>query len=393
MTRTAQQSDQGTRRGNGEGSVIEVRRLANGEAIYRWRIRATLPTGQSRRLGGTLQGRSIQEARKAMHDAKAAAERGLTPQAGRKTTVSDLLTEWMEQDRPHAGVRPRTLEIQADLIRLHVLPRIGEWTVAALTPALLEQYHRTLIKETALGRSRGQIHGLLRQALSYAVRRGYLASNPVREIRLPKRPQASNKSAKSTVKAWTPEQASQLVEAALAEGTMFSYAIILALRTGLRLGEVFGLRWKYVDLAAGKLKVEEVLSTHGPLSRSITLPKTTQSRRQIKLGPSAIECLERIRTLQVEQGHPDAEYVFTTRQGEMQHPNNVNRTLKRLLTRTGLPHYSFHSLRHTFVSIAAYQGWPTKAVSVYVGHANTVVTQQIYTHLWPEHQEAIEINL
>ncbi|AZI43427.1 site-specific integrase [Deinococcus psychrotolerans] len=393
MTRTVQKEEHSSRRSNGDGSVTQDRKLANGENVYQWRIRVKLPTGQTKRLTGTFQGRSKQEAREAMYAAKTAAENGSAPQATRSMTIGDLLSEWMEQGRVYDGVRPRTLQLQSDLIRLHILPRIGDWTVAALNPTLLEEYHRTLIKETKLTRSRAQIHSLLNQALSYAVRRGYLIANPLREVKLPKRPQIMGAAAQTTIKAWTPEQAGQLAEAALKDGSVFAYAIVFALRTGLRLGEVFGLRWECVDLTEGWLKVEEVLSTHGPLSRSITSPKTTQSCRKIKLGRSALECLDHLKAAQTEQGHPDADYVFATREGTMQHPNNVNRTLKRLLTKAGLPRYSFHSLRHTFVSIAAHQNWSIKAVSVYVGHANTVITQTTYMHLWPEHQEAIELDL
>ena len=77
----------------------------------------------------------------------------------------------------------------------------------------------------------------------------------------------------------------------------------------------------------------------------------------------------------------------------MQHPNNAYRALHRLLDAEQLPRLPFHSLRHTFVSIAAHRGWSIKQVSVYIGHFNTLVTQTTYLHLWPEDQEAIEFNL
>ncbi|AWN22128.1 hypothetical protein DKM44_01805 [Deinococcus irradiatisoli] len=391
MTKAKVKQAQG-RRGNGEGSITEARKLPNGESVYRYEIRVQLPTGERHRLKGTYQGRGIQSARKAMHEAKAAAEKGAAGQDGPRMTINALLSEWMEQDRKHAGVSHRTLSIQADLIRLHVAPHIGNWTLARLTPTLLDGYYRTLVEETKLERGRQQIHNLLSQAFAFAVRRSYLAANPVREVKVPKR--AANRTDEDEgVNAWTPEEAKRLVEAALSEGSMLSYAIVFALRTGMRRGEVFGLRWENVDLEERKLRVVEALATHGTKSRSLTSPKTKKSRRPITLSASALEMLDRVRALQVKHGTVDAEYVFTTRTGQMQHPNNANRLLKRLLRQAGLPDHSFHALRHTFVSIAAHQGVPIQAISVYVGHADPVVTQRVYLHLWPEHQAAIEIEV
>ena len=380
------------KRGNGEGSVTELRKLSHGEAVYRWLIWATLPTGERKRLSGTHTGRGIQEARKVMQDAKREAEKGEPASVGTTLTMTALMQEWIA-DRQHAGVSARTQSLQADLIRLHILPRMGKWKVAALTPKLLVQFHRELLEETTLGRTRQQVHHLLRQALGYAVREGHLSHNPIREVKLPRRHEQREELAKAQIKAWTPEQAKVLIGAALAAGDPLSTSIAFALRTGMRRGEIFGLRWENVDLEAGSLKVQQVLATHGKLSRCITHPKTRTSRRTIQLGRSAREVLEHVRQLQERQGRPLSGYVFTTRKGEMQHPNNANRTLKRLLKKLKLPLLPYHSLRHTFVSVAAHQGVSPKALSVYIGHSDSVVTQQIYLHLWPEHQEAIEIEL
>ncbi len=384
------------RRGNGEGSISAVRTLSNGDTVYRFSIWANSLTEGRKRVKGTHIGRSIQEAKKAMWEKKNEEETKHQSPAAQNFTVTNLLTEWMEKDRKNSGASPRTLQIQKDLIRLHVQPRMGRWLVTALTAGRLDDFHRELLNETELGRSRFQIHVVLNQMLGYAVKRGYLNVNPLLSVKVPRRQEKRKEEVSSLIKAWTPSEAGQLERAALADGNTLSLSIAFGLRTGMRRGEIFGLKWSQVNLDEGSLRIKEVLSTHGKLSRSMTEPKNAPSRRKIMLGQSALKILRLVQERQrlgQKADQPIPEFVFTTRSGEMQHPNNAYRALHRLLDAEQLPRLPFHSLRHTFVSIAAHQGWSIKQVSVYIGHANTLVTQTTYLHLWPEDQEAIEFDL
>lgn len=383
------------RRGNGEGSITEERQLPNGDKVFKWAIRVTLPTGERKRIKGTYEGRSITEAREQMWTAKRRHESGEVTAPSAQMTVSDLIDEWMRRERQQAGLSPRTLQIQNELIAGHIRPRMGTWKVAVLTPTLIEEFHIRLKDETTLERSRTQIHTVLRQALNYAVRRKYISINPAASITVPQRQERRRRAAR-TVSAWTPEQAGVLERAALADGTPLGIAIAFALRTGLRRGELFGLRWQDVDLEAGTLRIEQVLATYGPRSRTLTEPKNEASRRTIPLTAGVVELLHRLRALQEEKRKPDQPepvFVFTTRKGEMQHPNSMNRKLKQLCERLKIPVLPVHALRHTMVSVAAHQGHPIKQVSAYIGHKNTLVTEAVYWHQWPEHQATIELNL
>lgn len=377
---------QKTRSKRGEGSISKVRTLKDGNSVFAWAIWVQLPTGERKRLKGTITCRRIDEARREMQEAKAEAEKGTAIRA-RELKMSELLDEWAQM-RTTAGVSARTQQLQNDLIRLHIRPRMGKWKVAAIVPQFIEDFHADLLRETQLERTREQIHVLLKQVFSYAVRRQYLASNPTREVKVPKRRERREK---GEVKTWTPEQARKLLEAAISENSPHGYAIALSLQTGLRIGEVFGLRWRDIDFETKKLRVEQVLSTHGPKSRSITHPKTDKSKRDIPLSDRVIELLRLVQVWQDRQGHPDAEYVFTTRKGEMQHPGNANRKLKQLCKGLGIPAYSFHALRHGFVSLAALQGYSIEEVAAYVGHADSSLTRRVYLHLWPEHRKAIDL--
>lgn len=151
------------RRGNGEGSCQKIRTLTNGESVYEWAIRVTLPSGEGKRLKGRAQCRSIEDARKTMWAAKVDAEAGQQLRE-KELLVADLLDEWMEVRRT-SGVSPRTLDINAELIRLHIRPRMGKWKVSALTPGLVEDFHRDLLTQTSLGQTRQKIHVVLRLAM------------------------------------------------------------------------------------------------------------------------------------------------------------------------------------------------------------------------------------
>ena len=248
---------------------------------------------------------------------------------------------------------------------------------------------------TALERGRSQIKVLLNQAMTYAVRRGYLPTNPTLSVALPQR-RERRKQAAQKVMALTPAQAGQLVRAALERGDMLDLALVFTLLTGLRRGEVFGLRWTDINLEERTLRVEQVLATHGERSRTLTEPKNAASRRTIPISATMVDLLGRVRALQAAQGsegQPAPEYVFTTRDGAMQHPNSLNRRLKVLRERLDLPPVTVHGLRHTMVSVAASQGWPIKQISAYIGHKNTLVTQAVYWHHFPEEQKAIELKL
>ncbi|MFD1731925.1 tyrosine-type recombinase/integrase [Deinococcus malanensis] len=330
-----------------------------------------------------------------MLKAKEAFEAGTTPRADRTLTIAQLLTDWLDNDRTNDGLSKRTIQLQSALIRLHIAPRIGKWTVVALSAGELSKYYRALLKETELERTRYQVHTVLKNALAYAVKQGYINLNPLREVRVPQRLERRQQLAleQERVKAWTPDEAKRFVEVALAEGHTHSYACVLALRTGLRSGEVYGLRWEEVDLAQGTASITHIVAG-GAGGRRVTQPKTRTSRRTILLSEGAVQVLRLAQQFQGwVEGDEATGYVFTTRAGEMQHPDNSRRTLERLCKRAQIPFLSFHGLRHTFVSIAAESGLSVQHISSHVGHANTLVTQKVYIHLRPELQERINIEI
>jgi integrase len=176
----------------------------------------------------------------------------------------------------------------------------------------------------------------------------------------------------------------------VARGDRLETLYVLAISTGLRQGELLGLRWDDIDLDGGILSVRRILSRSkgGP---RFTEPKTVKSRRSVKLTPQAIEALERHRAAQDEERGrlgslwEENGLVFrSTTSTPLRRYNLVRRSFKPLLESAGLTRtFRFHDLRHTAASLLFLQGTHPKIVQELLGHANIAVTLDVYSHMIP----------
>ena len=166
-------------------------------------------------------------------------------------------------------------------------------------------------------------------------------------------------------------------------------AFYLLATTGMRRGEVLGLRWDDVDLDSGYLSVEQTITTvsdeliMGPV-------KTARSRRRIALDPATVAALRRHRALQAEERLAagelwvDGNLVFRSADGEPLHPDRFTRRFQRLVSDVGLPALRGpHNLRHTWATLALQSGIHPKVVSERLGHATIAVTLDTYSHVVP----------
>lgn len=233
-----------------------------------------------------------------------------------------------------------------------------------LKPGTIHTYHRTL------------------SAVLYrAVKWGYIKSNPAACMDLPS---LKNRKAKYLDE----PDARHLLELLQAEPIKWRAIITFDLLSGLRRGEILGLRWDDVDLDAQTITIAQT-SNYIPTKGVYTdTPKTATSNRPLKLSRSAFLLLLEYKRWQDAQRKKLGDAwkdqdgrVFTTDNGKPMFPDSVSQWFTKFVRRTGLPQVTVHSLRHTYASLMIADGTPLVVVSHKLGHAQTSTTANIYAHV------------
>jgi integrase len=343
-------------------------------------------TGERRQRGETFRTRKEAEARLAEWIAEIG--RG-TAVDGSKMTVGEYLDYWLTV-YGKTNLRPTTYRSYEQLIRVHIRPALGSVPLQKLTPAQLQAFYSLKLTE---GRQDGKagglaprsvryLHAIIREALHQAVKWQMVGRNVADATEPPRavRPQ---------VRAWDQDQVLRFL--VVAEDEHYGPVWLLALMTGLRRGELLGLRWEDVDLGRGVLHVRRSLVELGS-KLVIQEPKTRSGRRVVALGASCVTALKAHRAHQNEQrlslgaAWRDDGLVFTTADGGAIAPRNLIRRFKELTTQAALPAIRFHDARHTHATLLLKQGQHAKIVSERLGHANIAITLDTYSHVLPNMQ-------
>ena len=362
------------RRGNGEGSITRRK-----DGLYMARYTVQTSTGAKRK---TLYGKTRGEVSEKLTKAMADRDGGLVFDAD-NLKLGEYLGRWLT-DSVRDTVKATTYETYERLMRLHLVPTLGRVKLKNLSPAHVRGLYREKLDSGLSSSSVQRIHALLHKALKQAVNDGLIPRNVTEGVKAPRQQ-------RKEMKTFTPEQARAFLEAAKRDRLGALY--IVAIHTGLRQGELFGLRWEDVDLDAGTLSVHRTLSgaKGGP---RFTTPKNDKARR-VRLTPQAIEAFRDQRKRQLEERMrfaglwQDHGLVFCSTVGTPLSRHNVyNRSFKPLLERAGLPHaFRFHDLRHTFATLMACSGGHVKVVQEMLGHATINITLDLYSHVLPDMQE------
>jgi integrase len=302
-------------------------------------------------------------------------------------TLAVYLTQrWLPSKQ--LSLRISTYDSYRRTIDLHVLPRIGRVPLRHLRPDHFERLYAELLDD---GRTDGrgglqnktvvEVHMVLRRALDDAVRRGLILTNPLHIAHAPKRrPLSSN-----TSSVWNAHQLRTFLTSTSAHRS--HAALWVTANTGMRRGEVLGLRWGDVDFDTACLSVTRSLVSVG-YELHETRGKSRTARRCINLDPATVDVLHRWRDRRADED-PDFDagdlegQVFSRPDGTPTHPHLLSDTFKRLVARSGLPRIRFHGLRHTHATLLLKAGVPIKVVSERLGHSTPGFTMATYQHVIP----------
>lgn len=224
-------------------------------------------------------------------------------------------------------------------------------------------------------------HRVLSAVLFRAVKWGYITANPAANADLP--------STAHRRAAYLDEpDIRRLLDHLKSEPIKWRSIIIFDLLSGLRLGELAGLRWSDINFDAHTLTINQTSNYIPKRGLYIDTPKTASSSRPVKISEAALYILLEHKRWQEEQEallgdvwHNDDDRVFTTDDGAPIFPSSVTQWFTKFMKRTGLPKVTIHSLRHTYASIMIAEGIPLVVVSHQLGHAQTSTTNNIYAHV------------
>ncbi|MBK9032124.1 MAG: site-specific integrase [Myxococcales bacterium] len=281
------------------------------------------------------------------------------PTAPPVPTVEEFARTWLAQAK--ADNRPITYRHKVTTLRLQVLPRFGKLRLDQITFPLVEAWRLHMLNEE--GKLPSTVYRIMtefRSLLGYAHKSDVLA-------KLPRWP--TQKVSRGRPQFLTFEETAQLI--AVAEPLdPWKAMIIVAVRTGLRYGELAGLRWQDVDLDGGKLQVEENFVD------GVTGPPKSGKGRVVPLSNDAIAALTAIR-------HTRGPLVFCGRRGSHIHHGTAVKALNMICDHAGRPRINWHRFRHTFASHLMMRGVSPKAIMDLLGHSKMELTLR-YAHLQPE---------
>ena len=243
----------------------------------------------------------------------------------------------------------------------------------------LQQFYKKLLAEGRVERIEAQkqpkglsaktvrnIHQIISSALKLANEQRLIARNPADGCALPK-------AERKEMQTLPVEQLTSFLREAKDSGVYELYYLDLA--TGLRRGELLGLKWTDVDLDRGVLKIQRAISRQN--GKVVEAPlKTKNAYRTLPLSADAIDVL-----MQQRRKTGNSEWVFPSPTGGPMSPDSVLHMLHRVLKRAGLPKVRFHDLRHTFATLALQNGVDVKTVSGVLGHFSAGFTLDTYAHV------------
>ncbi|ENK1244776.1 site-specific integrase [Clostridium botulinum] len=317
--------------------------------------------------------------------------------------LGDLMHSWLfEIVRVSNRIKPSTFQRYEGIYRNYVKNSdIYGLRISNLKTIHLQRYYNSLYTKGKTSNVIKNLNKLLKNFFNYATDEGYILKNPCsgKRIVIPGETETQEKK----IEVFSDKEINTLKVAL--KGHRLKFLILLALGTGLRQGELLGLKWSDIDINNKQLKVERSIKQVNIISADeskeyktiVQSPKSKNSIRTVPIPSNLISELKEHRKLQKQEklksgnSYNNTDYVFTTEVGNTMNARNITKSYKRLLKKAKIPYKKFHSLRHTYATKLFEVNVPLKTVQMLLGHSDISITANIYTHVMPKEKiKAVE---
>ncbi len=365
------------KRGQNEGSI---RKRADGT----WEARVTvgiLANGKQNRK--SIYGKTRQEVSAKMTDLLNNLQKGLITNPT-EMTVAEWLDYYMLEYKKRF-VKPTTYINYSVKVKNHIKPAIGHYKLKALRQDIIQKFVNSLSDKGLAPSTVIDVFKLLNNALETAVDDGLIVRNVSHRVKLPK-------TTKPKINVLTAEQQNSFVEQA--KETYMGVLYIFDLCTGMRLGELLGLKWRDIDLDKKQLQIVRILrkvkdpdNSEESWHLEFGTPKTPSSERIIPLNDTAIKVLldiqkqQEINKEKASIAYEDNDLVFCTHIGRPLDPTNMRRTFYNICDKIGVKGLHPHCLRHTFATRGAENNVDVRVMQRFLGHSTIKETADTYTHV------------
>ena len=295
--------------------------------------------------------------------------------AGTRVTLAEYMSTWL--DGKALSQRPQTVEQYRQVANQYILPELGRIRLQEIQPAHLGRLYLLKREEGRGERTVQMIHTVLHCVLQQALKEGILGRNPADAVQRPKVEQKE-------FHILTEAQAQRLVIAS--QDTRHGMLFYLALVTGMREGELLGLKWSDLDWAKGVLNVQRQMRRIPGKGYLLVPPKTKAGRRQVKLGQATLDRLAahrgrlEMQKQVVGRRWVETDLIFPNILGKPMSSKNMLQEFKRILRENDLPNIRFHDLRHTSITFLLDSGTPVNTVQQRAGHSKASITTDTYGH-------------
>ena len=365
------------KRGQNEGSI---RKRKDGT----WEARVTIGiSADGKQQRKSLYGKTRQEVSAKMTDLLNNLQKGIITNPTEMTLAEWLDFYMLEYKKQY--VKPTTYNNYTVKVKNHIKPAIGHYKLKALRQDIIQKFVNSLSGKGLAPSTVIDIFKVLSNALETAVDDGLIVRNVANRVKLPK-------TTKPQITVLTQEQQNAFVEQA--KVTYMGVVYIFDLCTGMRLGELLGLKWQDIDFEQNQLHIKRIIrkvkdpdnpEEHWHLE--FGTPKTPTSERIIPLNETAIKVLADVWEQQEKNkekastAYEDNDLVFCTQLGRPLDPTNMRRTCYSICAKIGVSNIHPHCLRHTFTTRGAENNVDVRVMQKFLGHATIKETADTYTHV------------